>query len=84
MSHIFSWTANRPQHSSRGRVPEFLYVPVEVSLALEDRFDHRLAMAEFAAKAVRPPAVRVPCTPADFMRHINRQTLRLPEVAAQL
>ena len=59
-------------------------VPKEICLALEDRLDHRMALVEFAVEAVRPPAARAPCTPADFMRHINRQALRLPEVAAQL
>ena len=62
----------------------FAEVPSGISLALEDREDHRAAMVEFAVEAGPPLAVQVPCTAADFMRHINRQALRMEGVAAQL
>jgi hypothetical protein len=59
-------------------------VPDTISLALEDRLDHRLAWVDFAVDVRPAKAALPPCTAADFMRHINRRALRLPEVAEQL
>ena len=59
-------------------------VPESVSIALEDRLDHRLAWVDFAVEVRPAKAALPPCTAADFMRHINRRALRLPAVAEEL
>ena len=59
-------------------------VPDSVSLAIEDRVDHRLALVDFEVELKPQGRAPPPHTAADFMRHINRQALRLPEVAEEL
>ena len=59
-------------------------VPEAVSIALEDRLDHRLAWVDFAVEVRPAKAALPPCTAADFMRHINRRALRLPAVEEEV
>ena len=47
-------------------------VPSQISLALEDREDHRAAVVELLVESGPPPADKVPCAAADFMRRVNR------------
>ena len=61
----------------RAWLPAVVYaeIPPELSLALEDREDHRAAVVEFRVEVGLPQALQAPSNAVTLMRLLNRQAL---------